>query len=263
MHAPPNVTPTPLKRPSISQPHLLDQAGPPSAFPRSLSASTSTSLNTIGKPSIDGNRNAVLSIPSRARVISETSVATSSQKHRASPVINFTSPSPSKHKNTPSASIRMRTSSVASILVSIRLRETPQPSKGSSTLPSPASSNAPSKPHNSPTKPTTTHQKSRQLPPSHPLSLMHSPSVRHLSLCKLKPSLAKSESQFSALKPGLRQRTRRVIVNSHEELLVVNSNDDTIDVWDDGTLDMVTDTDSTKLLSYKRLLDRAHASSAA
>ncbi|KAJ8585963.1 hypothetical protein M405DRAFT_864984 [Rhizopogon salebrosus TDB-379] len=59
-------------------------AGSSSAFPHSLPASTSISV--IGKPSINGNRNAVPSTPP------------------LSPVINFTSPSPSMYNNTPSAS---------------------------------------------------------------------------------------------------------------------------------------------------------------
>ncbi|OJA10850.1 hypothetical protein AZE42_06129 [Rhizopogon vesiculosus] len=312
----PNATPVPttsLKRSSISRTtSLLPDAGPPSAFPRSLSASTSTS--TIGKHSVNGNKNAVPSTPSRARVASETSVPTPSQKQRASPVINFTSPSPSKHKTNPSVPVRVRTTSSASMSNSASVfgnGETPShASKRSSALPSPASNHTPSK-QNTPSKPspqTTTPSKpsplaraqSQHTPPVRHSpgknTNMHSPSpkvrsTRSNQILGKEPVALLSESQASKNGMGASlvggTRMRSVFSDGTSSVVggAVNLNGNGAledDVWDDGmTFDMVTDAEgegdeeldqalthirtlhSSKLLAYKRLLERAHASSAA
>jgi pyrimidine and pyridine-specific 5'-nucleotidase len=177
-----------LKRPSISRhtSHLPDQpAGPPLLFhvhrllPLPLPPVLSGSLETIMQPRRPRPAHASCQIlPSRLRA---------SQKHRASPAIDFTSASPSKYKNTHSASVRVCTSSVASIHASNSASvfgggETPQHSKRSSTLPSPASNTASSKPQNIPqSQPLHPRSHSRPLRQRHSISLVQSqrtPSVR-------------------------------------------------------------------------------------
>ncbi|KAG1855198.1 hypothetical protein DFJ58DRAFT_906114 [Suillus subalutaceus] len=323
-----STTPTPLKR---------SGTGPPSAFPRSLYASTSSTTDS------NGNRDAVSSTPSRARVVSETSVPTPSHQHRVSvnfaspkPAINFTSPSPAKHKNNPSsASVRVRTASsatsnsasvfgsgeMASLTRSVSMESTPTTVPPSSA-PKPHSSNTPSKP--SINTPSTTPSKlsplartQLQRTPSGTSSMtrspgtknMHSPSPKVRSpgsnfmgkepVALLSESLASKRAMAASAMGGTRigsvfsDGTGSIIggprhVNGRVmNGAVINLNDDTglEDIWDhedDGmTFDMVTDVDgegdeeldqaltqirtlhTSKLLAYKRLLERAHASSAA
>ncbi|KAG1800180.1 uncharacterized protein BJ212DRAFT_1400603 [Suillus subaureus] len=314
-----STTPTLLKR---------SGTGPPSAFPRSLYASTSSTTDS------NGNRDAVSSTPSRARVVSETSALTPSRQHRASvnlaspkPAINFTSPSPAKHKNNPSsASVRVRTTSSAtsnsasvfgsgetvSMTRTVSMESTPTTQHTLKTKPS---INTPSS--ITPSKSSPLARTQLQRTPSGTSNMtrspgtknMHSPSPKVRSpgsnfmgkepVALLSESLASKRAVTASAMGGTRvgsvfsdgtgsiiggpRRVNGRVMNG----AVINLNDDTglEDIWDhedDGmTFDMITDVDgegdeeldqaltqirtlhTSKLLAYKRLLERAHASSAA
>ncbi|KAG1894204.1 uncharacterized protein F5891DRAFT_1063239 [Suillus fuscotomentosus] len=323
-----STMPTHLKRPGT---------GPPSAFPRSLSASTSSTTGS------NGNRSVVSSTPSRARVVSETSIPTPSHQHRASvnlaspkPAINFTSPSPAKHKNNPSSpSVRVLASSAnsnstsvfgsgetASLTRTVSMESTPTTIPPSSA-PKPHSSNTPSKPSTNtpltitPSKSSPLARTQLQRTPSKTSNMTRSPGAKNIHspspkvrspgsnfagkepVALLSESLASKNGMAASAMGGTRigsvfndgtgsiiggpRRVNGRVTNG----AVINLNDDTglEDIWDhedDGmTFDMVTDVDgegdeeldqaliqirtlhTSKLLAYKRLLERAHASSAA